>query len=215
MKVIYHIFVLLLPVIFLSTTQQGELLDLTKKKVATGTEKYAPGIGGLDGGTGSKPSPLPLKVVLERLDKQQYELGNQFMYEISIENVGAKSLQIPWEPDREEALNHSADLDVLSLWLQIDELGNDAIFGVEEIYGAKSQPKTFKTLAPGGKLRFRADGIWFVGDQSTAGTFSRILPNKLNVRAHVKLDSYPIATTRFRPALSNVLSLVFRKRKDE
>jgi hypothetical protein len=200
-----------LHLLFLSSAQEPELLDLTKKKVEAETEQIAPGVGGLISGSGSRPIELPLKIELERLDKRQYEIGERFVYELSIQNIGKQTVAIPWELDREKALKSAAELSVISLHLTINELGNDAIFGAERIFASQVTPDTFKNLPPGGRVRIRAPGVWYLGNQELAKKVFQTLPRRFTVRARVKLGSYPTDTLMYEPAYSNILSIELRK----
>lgn len=203
-----------LPLIHLTTIQEIDLLDLTKKKVSTEPGKIAQGEGGLIGGSGIKPTDLPLKIVLEKLDKQQYLMGERFIYELSIENIGKRILEIPWEPEKEKTLQSSNELSVISLHLTIDELGNDAIFGAERIFASQNASNTFKQLRPGGRLRIRAPGIWYLGNQEAARRVFQMLPRQFTVKAQVKLGSYPTDTMTFKPAYSNAILIELRKKQN-
>jgi hypothetical protein len=209
----HHVFCLIvgLHLVSFSAVQEPELLDLTNKKPEAETERIAPGSGGLIGGSGTKPVELPLKIELERLDKQQYGMGERFVYELSITNIGKQTLAIPWEPDREKALQASAELSVISLHLIIDELGNDAIFGAERIFASQTAPDTYKNLPPGGRVKIRAPGFWYPGNEELAGKVFRTLPRRFAIKARVRLGSYPTDTLMYEPAYSNILSVELRK----
>jgi hypothetical protein len=126
------------------SAQRDDLLDLTKErgKVTTSRGESRSGIIGGVTHQNSRPATLPLRFSLVSLDKQQYELSERFVYEISIENIGNQPFLLPWEPDKgkiePKSPNAQAGLRQMSLFLVIEELGREAVFGAEDIYGSDS-----------------------------------------------------------------------------
>ncbi len=197
--------------------QSVEILDLTKKTGKPETGVSVTGGGGLIGGTSTRKATLPLRVKLEKLDKQQYETGERFVYEISLENIGNEVLLLPWEPDEKKiqsgkSLGKPAESSVMYVSLAVDELDRDVIFGAERIFSASSMPGTYKRLSPGQKVMIRASGVWFIGSADASKQLLLTLPRRLAVRAKIKIGDYPTDAKNYDPAFSNALTIDLTKR---
>jgi len=151
------------------------------------------------------------------LDKQQYELGEQFIYEVSIENISNQPLLLPWEPDRGKVApgptSAQSSLNQMSLSLVIEELEGDAIFGAQNIYGSDSVPGSLQKLLPGRKVRIRIPGGWYLGTQDLQKRVLPLLPRQFTVKAKLELEyQNKSVIEQYTPLFSDSLLVEMKKR---
>lgn len=48
------------------------------------------------GGIVSKPQPLPLRLTLEKLDREAYHRADALVFEVLLENTGDRAIRLPW-----------------------------------------------------------------------------------------------------------------------
>ena len=196
--------------------QQSELLDLTKKKVEVQANKSKGGLKGsgsaslIGQGDGDRKSlTLPLKLTLTKMDKQKYKLGEAFVYDVSLENVGDQILLIPWEPDKEKVQadppTDPSKLREVSLYLIFEELKSDAIFGSENIYASSSVPGSFKKLLPGQEVKIRVPGVWYFLIENVRYQVLPTLPRVFTVQAKFILKEGIVKA--YEPVFSNSLQV--------
>lgn len=211
--------------------RKPDFLDLTK----TPPQKMRPyrkgGGAGAGGGDGWKAPPkiIPVKVTLLSLDKRSYQLGDEVIYEVVLENTTKDVLVIPWSGDYdkvkpdEERGPPSYIYAFLGLVIK-GEIGGDQsiagqeIFGVGQgIHGSQLLRGSLKSLSPGQKVRIRAAGRWSVSstDEASRRLLAKLvlakLPHTFEVSAQFRLTETQI-NSRYEPAISaNSLTVELRR----
>ena len=104
-----------------------------------------------------------LRTTLVALDHPQYQFGNQPTFEVTIENVGAQPVQLPYSPhlaDLQPAdASRSFDFSQLSVVLWIGgKRWNANMGGMVNLYGSDDHPETMLTLHVGEWVRIIAKG---------------------------------------------------------
>ncbi len=201
------------------SAQRDDLLDLTKERGKVTTSRGESRSGSIGGVThqNSRPATPPLRFSLVSLDKQQYELSERFVYEISIENIGNQPFLLPWEPDKgkiePKSPSTQAGLRRMSLFLVIEELNGNAVFGAQDIYGSDSVSRSLKKLNPGHKVRVRVPGGWYLGSEDMYKRVLPLLPRSFNVKAKLRLvDHTKSDIEQYEPLISNSWPVELRKR---
>lgn len=212
-------FLLLLEPIF--QQRNDDFLDLTKPKRPQKERAGGRGTGG-GGGMGNGHIPprtiIPMKVTLLSLDKSSYQLGDQVIYEVVLENITQDTLLIPWSDDYDEVKpdedRNPPGYIHASLSLEIkDERGVYKFMALQPIVGSQMVRGSLKSLRQGQKVRIRAPGSWWFTSEDEKKRVLEKLPQTFEVRARFDLEDRPI-DPRYEPALSaNSLTVELRKRQ--
>ena len=174
------------------SSAQEPVLDLVAQRTPSETAtKAADDLltvpGGVIGVVGRDKPVLPLRLSLTALDRGAYRLGDDAVYEVTIENVGAGIVRLPWTADNQPFRRTVTGARVATVSLVIDdpELATYVI-ALQAFYGADSVAGSVLDLQPGHKVRVRAGGPWSL---PLKGQSARLLTNpSLPVRA--RLDVY-------------------------
>lgn len=105
-----------------------------------------------------------LRTTLVSLDRSHYQIGDEPVFEVTVENVGARPLKIPFSP-------HLADLQPkdpsqkfsyrrldITLWVAAGEQWTGNTGGSVALYGSDGRPGTMLTLNPGEWVRIVGRG---------------------------------------------------------
>lgn len=151
------------------STQEVAFLDVTKiviresPRAANVTSGSGGGFGGVAIYHGRIVRPgVRAEPTLLSLNRYDYSIGDDLIYEVKIENVSEGKIAIPWNP-------HSADLEpedlsqdyeytlgYIALSVE-DEAGERVLLsGGTSFYGSATAPDSFRHLAPGESVRVRA-----------------------------------------------------------
>ena len=128
--------------------------------------------GAVSPGRAEKPN---LKLTLLGLDRLSYQPGDAAVYEVLLENVGNRTVRLPWSPDVAafKALLNAAPRTVSrgSLFLEVQSpqdstrlawLEPQPLLGIEAINGC------ILSLRPGEKALIRTPGHWRSSDRELA-----------------------------------------------
>lgn len=135
------------------------------------------------------------------LDKSQYKLGEELIYEVSLENITNDVLIFPWSPDPVQTTSDGKSEfpeyeGFLYLVMKDEALGN-VILGAQGLYGSPSFPDSIKKLQPREKVRIRVPAYWSFLHGDITDHLSPKLPKRVEVRAEFRLIG-----EGFKPALS-------------
>jgi hypothetical protein len=197
--------------------RDDSVLDLTKP-----LEPRKERLRGTGGGLGSGESGLtrsskttPFRVTLLGLDKQTCKLGDQIIYEVSLENTSGASLLIPWSTDYDKIKPGDATPPgyvsaFLTLMITSDDI--DEFVAGRAIYGSNLLPRSLKRIGVGQTLRIRAAGQCGFAEGDAFNTLIPTLPRAFQVRArYTLLDG--AANSRYVPSVSsNELKLQLTRR---
>jgi hypothetical protein len=106
-----------------------------------------------------------IRIKLESLDRLDYHRGDALIYEVLIENIGPRSVVLPWSPDRVAVQGNAPDAAsirqvVLSLSVTDRPGKPGALLEPIALYGHESLSGTLQTLSVGEKARVRVPGVW-------------------------------------------------------
>jgi hypothetical protein len=196
-------------------------LDLTKPRPPQKERGGGRGEGGSGGGGDGVVSPrrvVPVRVTLLSLDKDSYQLGDQVIYEVMLENITNATLVIPWSDDYDR-VKPDEETDppgylTATLYLVLgDRPAYDPFTALQGIYGSRLVSGSLKKLLPGQTVRIRAPGTWWFYSEDEEKRVLAMVPHTFEVRARFTLQDRPI-NPRYEPALSaNSLAVELTKRQ--
>ncbi|MGH9879388.1 MAG: hypothetical protein ACRD5H_17290, partial [Nitrososphaerales archaeon] len=147
---------LLLALVF--QVQNDDFLDLRRISLSTGEKRTGGGQGGgAVAGHIRAPKIVPLKITLSSLNKSNYQLGEEVIYDVILENVTKNTIVIPWSPDRDKTRPNDQNTPsgyleaFLSLVVKDEGKGEQFIAG-QGLFGSKLAPGSLKSLTPGQKV---------------------------------------------------------------
>lgn len=195
-----------------------DFLDLTKPKPED-KAKTSSGVGIAGGGSGTRRLDLPLRMRILNFEQQGKYFGDKIFYEVSIENISDTNLLIPWTADLLECSENPArsllermDMSLVLVWQ--DTAAGDAWITFSGSYGCVNDPKTFRMLHPGERIKVRAGGSTYVIDANERAPLAPLLPRTFTVKARLSLSHSAVKGVQFRPALSeNSFIVEFKKRQ--
>jgi hypothetical protein len=199
----------------LITLQDNDFLDLTKvtRTVTAKTTGRGGGISSTVGHTRRQPGADPFKITLLSINKRNYQLGDEVIYDILLENVAKNAVTIPWSPDQdavrpdENILPPGSLESFISLVVTDDASGHQAVAS-HPIYGSELVSGSLKILRPGHSVRIRVPGQFVILDTEAAKGMLAKSPLKIEVRAR-----FAIFNTQYEPAISiNSQAIELRKR---
>ena len=140
-------------------------LDLTKPLWCEGQlPTTGSGSGRLTGYEGQPPPPrLALDLRLIGIEPRPLREGGKVTYEVELENVGAAPFLIPWGTICDVTWNDPNKL-TAGVSLILDEYPESGFFAYGVAYGMMNDPRTTRSLAPGGKARIRLSGTIYYSD---------------------------------------------------
>jgi hypothetical protein len=164
MKILPLVFVVAVAVAPSAQTQ--DTLDLTQPRGSSGPVTDAPMTGSASGiSSHARREQSPVRLSLDWLDRNTYHVGEPFVFHVTLENVGATSVTLPWEPDVQQVLRSSDEpLSEALLTLDVDVQGGTLTVPIATLYGSSFSPGSTKVLRPGGRAEILAKGNWaFLG----------------------------------------------------
>lgn len=180
------------------------------------------GIGtGAVGGLGHTSSwkPAMLKVTLVSLDKQTYELGEEVIYEITLENISKDDLIIPYSVDYDKVKpdEESNPPGYASMFLSLvinDELTGKQFVAGESLYGSELLSGSLKRLEPGQKVTIRIPGRLSFFEADVMKKILGKLPRTFAVRAMASLSGVSVDSPDKTAISQNSLTLELQRRKE-
>jgi hypothetical protein len=208
--------------------QQIAAIDLTQMTARTDLRRPPALPGAPDGSSGAhdirgcpdfqKNIIGALRTTVVSLDRAEYKVGDEAAFEVTIENIGSTTVQIPFSPHladlqpEDPSLKFTyLDLSVV-LWLGGKQWETTAAGVAASLYGADGHPETLLSLQPGesvrvtGKAKFRPLGeSHVVGHPSRGDTIEHANARSTITRTETMLG----ATTS--ASVSNVMCIVSRR----
>jgi hypothetical protein len=135
---------------------------LTPERPSGAAPQLAPGFASV---TEGEDLTRGIRIKLESLDRLDYHRGDALIYEVLIENIGPRSVVLPWSPDRVAVQGSVPDTTsirqvVLSLSVTDRPGTPGALLEPIALYGHESLRGTLQTLSVGEKARVRVPGVW-------------------------------------------------------
>lgn len=200
--------------------QKGDILDITRISLSTEEKRTGGGQGGgAYAGHIRAPKILPLRITLSSLNKSSYQLGEEVIYDVILENITKNTIVIPWSPDRDKARPNSQNIPLgyreafLSLVVKDEQKGEQFIAG-QGLFGSELLRGSLKILAPGQKVRVRAPGQWAFLDAEVARRALTSLPRKIEVWVRFNLQERQF-NSQYEPAISANSIIVELRKKQE
>lgn len=176
--------------------QLEDFLDLTKYsrpgQETRGENQTASGTIEVGGGSGTRTPELPLKITLLSMDKNSYTLGDEAIFDVTLENIGQATIAIPWSPDSSIGSPFQDDsppnnrLAVISLIVGTNP-SNQQRAAAYGLYGSEIVQGSLKKLQPGHKVRIRVPFHWQFFDAEAARELVKRSAQRFPVRAEIFL----------------------------
>lgn len=169
-----------------AVAQRGDLLDLTKRRTVGDKTRGGTGSGALGGMEGEKLGVLPVRLAFTNIDKGQYHVGDRFVYQVALQNVGNDPLLIPWNLEWGlGCINRFSNLPgelSLRVHIVLDELEGHIFFGADSVSGCRSKPLTVRRLLPGEAVRIQVLGGWWFPTEDAKKRALAMLPRRFTAR---------------------------------
>lgn len=150
-----------LPFLVSTTRSQPVLttLDLTETVPCQGSRSSGSGSGGGVGYRGQPPPPvLPLALRLIDVKPRPLRWLNRVVYEIELENVGTRTVILPWASECEVSME-DANLVTVGISLVLRSGSDSQVVAFAAIYGSKMNAATTRAITPGEKVRIRLAAV--------------------------------------------------------
>ena len=130
------------------------------------------------------PPRVPLDLRLIGIEPRPLREGGKVTYEVELENVGAAPLLIPWGTICDVMASDDTNEVAVGVSLIADEYPESPTFvsNSKYGYGLMDDPRTTRSLAPGGKARIRLSGTIYYSD------YPDQLKNRLNYQTQAIID---------------------------
>ena len=175
-------------------------IDLLGRTVSNETVKTSELLelpfGRRDSPPAHRPAPPPvLSLQLLGLDRSLYTIGDQFVYEMVVKNIGQKLIPFPTSIEQSRFPQNTPKAVGAFVSLKMnDRMFGLQIIGTQPLYGAPGVPESVIVLGPGETVEIRATGQWYL-----QGAFAQRPPARWSrdvlVRASVQLfsrdEAYP------------------------
>jgi hypothetical protein len=92
------------------------------------------------------------------VDPYLQRAGDQFVYEVVLENIGNEAVRIPWSPEGHLFSKRMENATLATI--SISSLSNPEPITSAILYGAEPVLGSLLKLDPGDKARVRAPGVW-------------------------------------------------------
>jgi hypothetical protein len=158
-------------VLLSSGAQDDNFLDLVKaseemkEEMKTKTYTRLPPRPGVLIHRAPQKKPAPLKVTLLNVNSASYQISEQVVFEIMLENISKEAVAIPWSIDFEKALqgkNSAPGYNALNIKLVFSDEKKTEVskFLGMSTYGSDLLPGSLKMLQPGQKVTMRVPGYF-------------------------------------------------------
>ena len=116
----------------------------------------------------SHPPPSPLKVTLVSVDRTDFVYGEEFVYEVLIENISKELVTLPWSPDQgafvQPAPRIPSGYISGSVYLLVESASGQpavlALLDSQSLYGSDEVSRSRLALAPGRTALLRVPAQW-------------------------------------------------------
>lgn|SRR5262249_54907217 len=197
--------------------QDNDFLDLTKATLAGSERSIGRGQGkGYTGmGHTREIRVNPFKITLLGLNKNSYQIGDEAVFDVEIENITKNPVVIPWsadynkvKPDEEKTPPGYLEAN-LSLIL-VDGISGEQLTIGQGLYGSELLPGSLKKLEPKHPVRIRTPSrLFFLRADTNSQILSR-LPLRVEMQAR-----YIILNGEYRPVISSKgISIELKKRQE-
>ena len=149
---------------FVDLTKLSAHRELRRPPPSKNTGELHGGIEHTYGGCGDSRKTITLRIALVSLDRTHYQLGDEPVFEVTVENTGSASLRIPFSPHladvqpKDPAQKFAYSELQLQLWIASDIGWSANTGGGVTLYGADDHLGTMMTLNPGEWARIVAKG---------------------------------------------------------
>jgi hypothetical protein len=139
---------------------QSHVLDLTTPAVVVSA---GPAAGINSGHSGQMARPFPMELLLRSLDRPEYRLGEEIVYEVTLRNISGRQILLPWSVDLEPVYAAGTPPLRAGLALQITDdakgaSADDPRLAVVSLGGSPGLPGSILPLEPGDTAVIRAKG---------------------------------------------------------
>jgi hypothetical protein len=212
--------------------ESAELLDLTapmerlfqaqRPPLQPGEVEHHGGVG--DEPRDGEPPKSPVTITLERVDKPVYQIGDQLVYEVTVENVSSEDVIVPTSYNEDERdivygahiSGNSRSYAKALVKLDFADGKLNQSLTLTTLYGATALPQSLRVLHPGRKLRIRDKEKIYFGDSDFRKRLAAETPKKVELRASLTLyvlDSHRFSfVKRYKTAVStNSVTIELRK----
>lgn len=189
-------------------TRQTFVLDLTGPDVV----RTSGPIASEGRATSSRPKSLGLEVRLAKMSRSEFRLGDGFVFELEVKNVGSSPIDFPRSVDLASFVPGAAENFTARVYLQTHRRDQTMVtFGTTMLAGSEAQPGSLQRLEPGDAMLIRLRG----GLSLDGDAFEELIESSaraaIPVTAVVAFDSSP-EDVMWIPAVSrNSLPFVLRR----
>ena len=167
-------------------------LDLTTAPQESAPLKVAGGSGCAHGSSGQVPTRLPLHVRLLQTDRSEYTVGDQAVFDVSVQNGGSTPIRLPWRlhrgGDQMTGVEAAPVMQMRLTLLAIDQEGREHRLVGTMLAGAEDDAGSTRVLQPGesalirfgGRMRSISDAAEFL-ESISRGT--------MNLRARILVST--------------------------
>jgi hypothetical protein len=155
--------------------------------------------GGTGGYPAPPPKPFPLRIRILKLDRREYRLMDRVKYDVSITNVSAQPVVLPWSPlpinrrDRPPSGYRHASF----RFVVMKQNQPDAVVDGFVLYGAPTVAGSLKAVRPGETVVVRLPGIFSKSGYQDAR--NPILYPDSSLQVKIEFDLYSPEDERFTP----------------
>jgi hypothetical protein len=151
-----------------------------------------------------------LRTSLLSLDRTYYQVADEPIFEVTVENVGSTALRIPFSPNLadlqpEDAAQKFAYSELrIALWIASGDHWATNTGGLISLYGNEDHANTIKTLSPGERVRVIGKGDLFLSDDLAKQNGSVHPADQFYAQASLFHDETLITTTQSASVLREV-----------
>jgi hypothetical protein len=151
-------------VAFIDLTKVTAHRELRRPTPSKNTSELRGGVEHTYGCGDSRKNAITLRSALVSLDRTHYQIGDEPVFEVTVENTGSTSLRIPFSPQltdvqpKDPAQKFAYSELRLQLWIAADIWWSANTGGGVTLYGADDHPDTMITLNPGEWARIIGKG---------------------------------------------------------
>ena len=161
---------------------------------------FPPGRNSVSGSTHAPASPL--KLTLVSVDRTDFVYGEEFIYEVLIENTGREPITLPWSPDLGAFVQPAPRIPAGylrgSVYLQVESASGQpavlALLDLQPLYGSDEVPRSRLSLAPGRTALLRVPAQWSATMPEGRAGILKQPDGAVQVRAvfSVHIDNFPL-----------------------
>jgi|SRR5688572_12239585 len=170
------------------------------RTATAGANAFFPGKNSIAGSGHAIVSPL--KVTLVSIDRTDFMYGDEFVYEVLIENTGGQPITLPWSPDRgafvQPAPRTPAGYLSGRLYLHVESVTAQpvllALLESQMLFGSDEVPRSRLILAPGRTALLRVPAQWSASMPEGRAGILKQPDGAVQVRAvfGIDIDNFPL-----------------------